>query len=371
MKRFFWNSFVLSTILLSLVYVLSCFTPFISAAHWVIMGYLSLGFPLLLAALIITSIVWSFYSKKVFIVLLGILAIGSYHIVHLFGWRWNTKPFSLAKPSGTVRIMEWNVQDFGHKPVPYASPQAGRFDIMRYTRQQQPDIICIQDFANTIIQGNIPNLSLFTDSLWYPYYFYSNTYIEKNPWGTGSAGVIIFSKYPFKGVRRILYPGKKMPEAIIQADISINGVTRRIITTHLQSMYLKNQHPEDKFPWVPDEDSAINYSGSVVKKMNYYLPYHAVQAQVVRKVIDESPYPVIFSADMNEVPTSYCYRVIKGGLDDVFLKNGSGLGRTYYRLSPTLRIDYLFTSPGTEVVQFQKDTVELSDHYPQIMDVKW
>ncbi len=242
---------------------------------------------------------------------------------------------------------------------------------MHYIQQQQPDIICVQDFSTTNIEGIIPNLTFFKDSLPYPYYFYSNTYQSISPWGKESSGVAIFSKYPLINAKEILYPGKKWPEAIVEADINIGGVTRRIITTHLQSMYLKDQHPEDKKPWVKDEDSVVNYSGSVVKKMNYYLPYHAQQAQLVRKAIDDSPYPVIFSADMNEVPSSYCYNKIKGNLNDVFLQKGSGLGRTYYRISPTLRIDYLFTTPGTEVVQYKKDTVELSDHYPQIIDVRW
>ena len=101
------------------------------------------------------------------------------------------------------------------------------------------------------------------------------------------------------------------------------------------------------------------------------MPYHAQQAILVRKTIDESPWPVIFSADMNEVPSSWCYYKLKGGLKDAFLLKSNGLGRTYSAISPTLRIDYLMTSAGTEIRQYLSDTVHLSDHYPQLMDVKW
>ena len=369
MKRFFWNLFVIATVLLALVYALACLTPLISAAQWTVMGYLGLGFPLLLATLLITIIVWCFYSRKVFIILLGILLLGSYQISHLLGW--HNPSFNPAKAPGIVRIIGWNIQDFGHDSIPFKFPNATRFKIVKYLQQQQPDILCIQDFAEVDDSSTISNLSLFTSSLHLPYFLYSNTYQTVGPWGNESAGVAIFSKYPLHNAKRILYAGKKWPEGILQADITVDGVTRRIITTHLQSMFLKNQHWEDKMPWVKDEDSAINYSGSMLKKLNYYLPYHARQAQQLRRVIDASPYPVIFSADMNEVPSSYCYTKVKGGLDDVFLQKGGGLGRTYYQLSPTLRIDYLFTSPGTPIAQYKKDTPPLSDHYPQTIDVKW
>jgi endonuclease/exonuclease/phosphatase family metal-dependent hydrolase len=370
LKRFFWILFVGGTILLALAYLLACFTPIVSAANWLVMGYLGLAFPVLLLAMALAVLIWLFVNKRAALILAAIFLLGSYHISHLFAWHFSQRPFSPGKAAGSIRIMGWNMQNLSHfATLGYNKETNG--DIGSYLQQMQPDVVCIQDFGEVDYHKPPTNADLLSRSANLPYHYFSYNRCDTTPWGRQYSGIAIFSKYPLQHIQRVFYKDRIRPETILTADITINNVTRRIITTHLQSMYLKKLKMEDKHSWIYDEDSTINYSESVVKKLSHYFPYHAKQAREVRQVIDASPYPVIFSADMNEVPTSYCYRMVKGNLNDVFLQKGSGLGRTYYRISPTLRIDYLFTSPGTEVMQYKRDTVELSDHYPQIMDVKW
>jgi len=230
----------------------------------------------------------------------------------------------------------------------------------------------LQDVTEYYHRSLPSNIKMLADSLHYAYYITSDDYKEYPPWGPVYGGIGLFSKYPLQNPKRILYGGKKIPESILTADITINGKTRRLIVTHLQSMHLRNSRHTTTYPGeLADEDSALNESDNMLNKLAFYLPYHAQQARLVRKIIDESPWPVIFSADMNEVPSSYCYYKIKGGLQDAFLVKGSGLGRTYAAISPTLRIDYLMASDGIKIMQYLNDTVQLSDHYPHLMDVKW
>lgn len=334
------------------------------------MGFLALAFPVLLLMLVLLALIWLFVHKKTGVLLLLITLCGTYQAVHLISW--HPGQFSVVKQPGTVRIMGWNVQSFHTHELSVDSLNSIRNRLFRYIQQQQPDIICLQDFVeydNKLLPSNIHMLS---GSLGYPYYFASNDYAEYPPWGPAYSGIAIFSKFPLQHLQHLPFTGKKTPESIITADINRNGVTRRLIVTHLQSMHLRYSKPLADDPWkVPDEDSTLNNGGSVFKKLWFYLPYHAKQAILVKKIIAESPWPVIFSADMNEVPSSYCYYKIKGNMQDAFLKKGNGLGRTYTAISPTLRIDYLMASQNIEIVQYLKDTVWLSDHYPQIMDVKW
>ena len=47
-----------------------------------------------------------------------------------------------------------------------------------------------------------------------------------------------------------------------------------------------------------------------------------------------------------------------------------GIGRTYSSLSPTLRIDYIFTDDRFEVKQFSRIVKYFSDHFMIMADVE-
>jgi endonuclease/exonuclease/phosphatase family metal-dependent hydrolase len=72
---------------------------------------------------------------------------------------------------------------------------------------------------------------------------------------------------------------------------------------------------------------------------------------------------------MNAVPSSFVYHQMRKGLNDAFLEKGWGFGRTYDSLSPTLRIDVLFTSPSIKTIQYHSPRLHLSDHLPIITDI--
>jgi endonuclease/exonuclease/phosphatase family metal-dependent hydrolase len=74
---------------------------------------------------------------------------------------------------------------------------------------------------------------------------------------------------------------------------------------------------------------------------------------------------------MNSVPTSYPYFKVSSGLQDAFKVKGCGLGTTMSNLPKTLRIDFIFADKRLEIINYHKDEVDLSDHFPQFIDVKW
>ena len=95
------------------------------------------------------------------------------------------------------------------------------------------------------------------------------------------------------------------------------------------------------------------------------------QVDLIREVISNDPYPSILTGDFNDVPNSYAYATIKGDkFQDVFLEKGFGVGRTFNGISPTLRIDYIFTTRDFEVTQFNRVVKDLSDHYMLVADVQ-
>jgi Metal-dependent hydrolase len=91
---------------------------------------------------------------------------------------------------------------------------------------------------------------------------------------------------------------------------------------------------------------------------------------MVKDIVRNSSFPTVFCGDLNDVPNSYTYKKVKGHMQDAFLKKGFGIGRTYASLSPTLRIDYIFTDHQFSVEQCKRITTPYSDHYMLIADIK-
>jgi endonuclease/exonuclease/phosphatase family metal-dependent hydrolase len=85
--------------------------------------------------------------------------------------------------------------------------------------------------------------------------------------------------------------------------------------------------------------------------------------------MSNSPHPFIFCADLNDIPNSYSYATVRAGMQDAFLEKGSGIGRTFLGLSPTLRIDYVFADDRFEVRQFTRRKERYSDHFMLVADL--
>jgi len=118
------------------------------------------------------------------------------------------------------------------------------------------------------------------------------------------------------------------------------------------------------------QDSLLSNSKTIFSKIRKGISYRSIQANIVRKILDESPYPSVLCADFNDVPTSYTYFKIRGDRKDAFLKKGFGIGRTFSSISPTLRIDYILPSKEFSVRQFDRIVKNLSDHYMIVADLK-
>ena len=62
----------------------------------------------------------------------------------------------------------------------------------------------------------------------------------------------------------------------------------------------------------------------IVKRLLPIFKGHQTQVELIRKGVDNSPYPVILAGDFNAVPNSYEYYHLGKDLQDAFVKVGNG-----------------------------------------------
>jgi len=270
--------------------------------------------------------------------------------------------------------MTWNVQSF----INYifykdkSGYNGSRKEILETIHDYNPDILCFQEYKN--IENTKKRISIRKqlDSLGYKYFFGSKDYAgSRNSQAYVEWGVALYSKFPLIDSARIKM-NREPHENFIYADILFNKRPLRIFTAHLQSFELYTDTAEGNY----SDDNIYEITYKRRKATQYKIREtevkHQKEVSVIRKAIDKSPYPVIYCGDLNTTPTSYNYRYLRGrNLQDAFLEKGSGIGNTFYKLGPTLRIDVCFADTSLQVLQCTREKKELSDHYHVITDIKW
>jgi endonuclease/exonuclease/phosphatase family metal-dependent hydrolase len=359
-KRFF----IVSNVLLVICFLLSCLAPYVNPQSWWIISFLGLGFPVLLLLVIIFLFAW-LMVKPVYALISAISLLFAIKAIGVFFAFHTPDSFHYKKEAGTIRIVNWNVARFVEMKRNNNAGSQTRMKMFELIREQDADILCFQEFFHSFDPVYYANIDYIKDSLHYPYWYYSHDE-DGDRHFTGS---IIFSRFPILDSGLIRYPRPTLPDALMHADILIGKDTVRVYTTHLQSLqfgksdYKKINNIENA------EDSLLTNSKTIASKIKKGFTNRKIQADIIHQVLQDCPYPVIFCADLNDVPNSYTYFKVRGDMKDAFLKKGFGIGRTFTTLSPTLRIDYIFTDPRFSIRQFNRHVKNYSDHYMIVADV--
>ena len=317
-------------------------------------GFLGLIIPYLLVFELLLLFFWLVAKPIIASISLLTMIIGWKFIYVLFGWHpGNTFPKN--KKENTLRIISWNVSGFNGNQS--TTTLKLRTQEIAYSIQKwNPDIICMQEYNTNERPNDVANHAQYFKEQ-YPYSYFSKDYQTKEL--AYYSGCIIYSKYKIIDVQRFPYQNK---ESLIAATILKGDDTIRIYTTHLASYRFKQKD----FDAI---DDATKNKWGVVRKMKHAFEERAIQAAMVEKEINNSPYPTIITGDFNDVPNSYPYEKIGNGLQDAFVLKGLGIGRTFSGISPTLRIDNIFVDKRFSVRQFTRIPKKLSDHFPIITDI--
>lgn len=360
-KRFF----LFLNILAAFVYLIAAFAPYLHPAKWWFISLLGLGFVFACVTHILFIIFWLVLKPRYALISFLTLLIGWKSISVFFAFHPNNE-FSHKKPKTTLRVVHWNVARFIETTRNNNKGSQTRLKMMQELKDQNADVLCLSEFFHSTDSVYYDNINHVMNKLGYPYYHYSWDGDGGQQWH----GEAIFSKHPIVDSGTKHYPKPTMPEALIHADIVFNGDTIRFYTTHLQSVKFRKRDYESIEKIKNREDSLLDHSRNIFSKLKTGLIYRSRQADMVKNEISASPHPFIITGDLNDVPNSYTYFTINNNLQDVFLKKGFGVGRTYSYISPTLRIDYILATNDFEVQQFKRIVNHYSDHYMLVADLK-
>ena len=371
LRRFTKRFFIFSHLVSALVFLLACLAAFCNPVHYWFIALLGVGFVFFAVIILGFLIFWLLFRSRWAFLSVAMLVIGVSQIRILFPFHLFTG-FKPEKPAGTLRVLTWNVARFDEMNKVSNGSKNNRLNILQQIGKEDADVVCIQEFFESrrsdLFDKNIP---YFTDVLKYPYHYFAIDHITAT--GVYEHGIAIFSRHPILDSFRLRYPGQSTTgttESLIRVTVDVYGRKLNIFTTHLQSfMFTGNEYRGLRtIKHAEDKDSVLQAGKGIAKKFRYSYIYRSAQADIVRALLDRSPYPKIICGDFNDIPNSYTYSTIKGDMQDAFVRQGFGLGRTFAFISPTLRIDYILADAGFGVLQCKKAKLPYSDHYPVVAD---
>lgn len=366
-KKIISRLFLTGNFFVVFIYLLTCLVPYINAGKFWFISIAGLAFPLLFFAVLIFLAVCLIARSKWFLLSLIAIILSFQQMQVVFGWH-AFQPFTLAKTAGNLRVLSWNVSSWDELNKEPKGGTSYRPLMMEEIKKYNADVLCFQEFFESrnlaIYDATIPELQ----KMGYPYHYYIPSYSELK---YSEMGMVIFSKYPIINTGIYDFGDEESVQQLIYTDINYNGQKIRVFSIHLQSVRFGEKEYQSLDQIKHSEKSGLKDSKTIISKLKKGYRFRGSQADIVHYFVLKSPYPVVLCGDFNDVPNSYTYFTIKGNMQDAFLQKGAGIGRTFRHISPTLRIDYIFTDKKFNIHQYHRLTVPYSDHYGIMADMSF
>jgi endonuclease/exonuclease/phosphatase family metal-dependent hydrolase len=359
-KRFF----IYSNVIVALVFLLACLVPYLNPGNWWFISVLGLAFPILLLLVILFLLGWLMLLRPKHALISFISLLIGYKSISVFWAFHQPQSFKKEKQAGAIRVVSWNVARFIELKKNSNKGSETRLKMLEQIKEQNADILCLQEFHTCTNPEFYDNIAAVQE-LGYPYYHFSFDADGDRHYYSS----IIFSRFPIIDSGKVRFPRPSLPDVLLHADLLVNNDTLRVFTTHLQSLQFTRYDYERIEKIKSVEDSLLANSKGILSKLKKGITYRSLQADIVHEVVGNSPHPYLICADLNDVPNSYTYFTVRGDLQDAFLKKGTGIGRSFTGLSPTLRIDYILANKELEVLQFKRVTRKHSDHFMLVSDL--
>ncbi len=350
---------LLSNLLVIAGSMFAYFAAYLSPQHFWLLGLASWGIPFFLLANLFFALFWLFSrTHKLWSIGSAVtFIIGTPYIIATFNFPHKVNHTKLDK---SIDVLSYNVRVFNaydHLRKSAKSYKESK-DMIKWVKNSDADIICLQEFYNDKNSNIYNTIERIRQKGKYKAFFlqtYDNRY-------GGEFGMIIFSKYPIIN-KDLIHLDKNSNNQMMYVDLKIRKDTLRVYNIHLQSMAISEKEIDKA--GISDDESQSNLL-RVMKRLKNGFKNRSIQTDLLKKHIEDCPYPVLVCGDLNDLPYGYCYNSLSDGLSNAFEEKGSGMGVTYRGKIRLLRIDNQFFDPSVlKINSFSTlDTVKYSDHFP-------
>lgn len=347
MRKFFRSILFIINILFAAALVLSTLAGMLPPSRFVIVSMLSYGYLPLLLINIVFIIIWLCLSRWEF--LLSVAAIGvQFSFVGLFFQIGGTTEVEPA--DNQLKVMTFNTHGFkGIDGDTLMDANTGAQEFLHIIDEEQPDVICLQEFYNT-------HTVKVSDSLAARgYTSHYGVHGEKR-----LSATLLFTRCQLlKG-----YTLDKRSK--FYTDLMKDGKTMRICVIHGDSYQLSDEDREG-FEKLTHAKPDSTTRGLLAKFVETTRQHEEEWKEELLPLIESTDTPIIIAGDFNDTPASYIYQRITQHLTDPYVMEGSGFGTTYHGLYPAFRIDYIFHSPEIQTLAYKRIKTHISDHYPVVV----
>jgi endonuclease/exonuclease/phosphatase family metal-dependent hydrolase len=342
-------------ILVAAALLFSYFTGYVSPETTVFFAFFGLAYPVLLIANLLFILYWGIKRNKRVVLSIVVLVIGFSQFTQFFQF-----PFSLEEKleGHTIRVMSYNVRLFDL--YDWTKKENVKDKILELVNEQSPDVICFQEYY---LKGGTSELKKALNMRYLHEHFSKTSIKQRKKAGVGTA---IYSKYKIINKGKVLFENEIANHCVF-VDILKNNDTIRVYNAHLGSI----RFDYDDYTFIAgkkikgDEDEKDMLPiFKVIKRLKIGFKKRVGQINKLLTHIQNSPYPTIVGADMNDTPVSYSYKQFSVSLKDSFKEKGKWVGSTYIGAIPLLRIDYLWHNTKLENKSFSTIDKEYSDHRP-------
>lgn len=263
-------------------------------------------------------------------------------------------------PEGAVKLISYNVCCYGGN----YKYEDGFGKVAEYLRDQQPDIVCVQEDADTWRRYVFQEYAKFLP--------YNDTLILVNNNLTINA-LGIHTRYPIVKRERLAYESKGNGSGAWW--LQVGDDTLIVVNNHFESCHLTKEDRRQYRQLIKGEiprDSVRAESQLLLVKLAEANAKRAAQIRKVKQYVEEhSAYPIIVCGDFNDNPISYSRHEMAKGLTDCFVSTGRGIGLSYNQKAFSFRIDHIFCSKDIQPYNCQIDNkMDASDHYPVLCWLK-
>lgn len=267
--------------------------------------------------------------------------------------------FNNKNTTADFSVMSFNAAHFNpYRFVTYESDTSKYATFNEYLRSNESaDILCIQEFFYSSKSQFDNTLDSIVENGNFNFY-YTNPYYH--PQLNGLFGVITFSKFPAIDAGKLKFNNNNFVNGH-WIDFLIHNDTIRVVNFQLESMSIRLQKFEDANFF---SNIYLNLVDIYERLLNGYEA-RKKEMEIISVFLETSPHKVIICADINALPYSDTYQVLKRNFYNSFEKAGWGFGFTYHHFPWFIRIDNQFYDKSIQANYHHTiKNIEVSDHYP-------